>query len=121
MTIIEWLKEQARPESILLVIHDDRAKRVLAAWPTYRYSSSCADSPVDAYDTKNVNGVLDTVWNDGVDFRRLGVLSDVSNDEIMDVFQRLRHGLLLFPDGTISQYASTLLVAEASRATRPKQ
>lgn len=87
----------AQPESqasLVLIIHDAAAQRVLQAWTFY---------PIKAAKVSDWKHV------EPIDFVKLAKMADVPASRCEPIFYRLRMARLVHPDGTISRIADQLI------------
>ncbi len=108
MTAIERIKSVQRGlESLVLVVDDIEAQRVMIAWTYYRP----AVSDYSPGKKETVEAMAARLWAkvSPVDFKKLGALASVPASRCESAFYRLKMAGLVYPDGTISGPATDLL------------
>jgi hypothetical protein len=110
MMALDFVKGSlARKESLILIIQDTEAQRVLAAWQVYTRPAAYIDFVVG--NNSVAEEVSARLWKQApaVDFRRLSVLANVPETRTQKAFNRVREAYLLWPDGTVSPDVARLL------------
>lgn len=112
MTALELIKTKlAKFESVIVVMKDDEAKKVIGAWISY--GQKCSDFVVSP--TADPRVTAERLWEEAepIDLDQLSLISGVPATRAGRIFERLRICSLIFPDGTISDGASRLIYGEA--------
>jgi|SRR3972149_2916854 len=111
ITAIEALRREHRKENLMLIIDDQDAQFIMIAWTILH--PDFADFPVDE------SAAAKKVWADAwestlqnVDIKALASLANVPERTALESFHRLRTANLIYPDGTISDDAMTIIRAE---------
>lgn len=115
-TALDFIKttfENRNRESLILIINDDLAKRVLIAWTLYQ--PTLKDFDIKATDNPII--VLDRLWAPTLkemDIERLALIAGVPSTRAAKIFDRLRVAALIFPDGTAAPNALSVVRAEVA-------
>jgi len=113
MNALEFVKqsfEGRNRESLIFVISDREAQKLLVAW-TY-YGPEVRDFGVRPSDNPHI--VLGRLWRSvgPIDAARLGAAAGVPETRARRIFDRLWKTCLVYPDGTVSPTAMSVVRAE---------
>lgn len=103
-------------DDVVLISDDLVAQKVLIGWSRYR--PDFKDSPLKK--GENSYAALGRLWEEvgPIDFPRLALLSGVPETRAAKSFERLRAANLVWPDGTISTFATTLVRGRSNSILR---
>jgi len=116
MTAIEAAKRLDTLHSLILIMGDMDAKKVLIAWTLY--GAKCKDITLKGNAgferlTASAKSMLEMVWETvEVDFERLSVLAGIPFATTMQIFQRLKEARIIFPDGTATDNAMVIVKSD---------
>jgi hypothetical protein len=116
---LEALKASERLESLILIVDDAEAKRLLAAW--VRYGAKFKDRAVRASDVLASPEFCKSLWSEEVDVFRLSRMAGVRYNDALDKWERLTQSRLAYPDGSISPNASGLIIQELKERIKAKR
>ena len=107
--VLESVKAQEAIESLKLILNDEDAKKVIAAWSLERPAFTDRplkenESPVDA-----LMQLWDTVEPNLV---KLSMNATVPLNQTREIFDRLKSTRLIYPDGSIHKNARVILRSE---------
>jgi hypothetical protein len=107
MTALELIKSIEQYESLILVIDDLDAQKVMAAWQIYH--PPFKDRPIRKGET--ASDIWLSLWNsiEPIQFKLVSDDSGVPFASVCVLFRRLQNAHLIYPDGTISPNAKKLL------------
>lgn len=108
MMMLELLKSQPPgAETLVLIISDVEAQRVMMAWTFY--GPDTVDYPTRRKET--AGRAWTRLWEavEPVDFEELARLSNVPQTRCERIFYRLKRSNLVYPDGTMAGVATQLL------------
>jgi hypothetical protein len=112
MTALELVKSnQTFGESLLLIIDDLPAQRVVAAWQTLGHHN--VDRPLKA--KENYESAAASLWakaHESFSMAELATQADLPLSRCERIFYRLVRAAIIYPDGTISKLAKDLLAGQ---------
>ncbi len=112
MTALELIKARhPGAESLILIIDDPKAQRVVAAWPTL--GPRMIDRPLKR--RESFEHAAESLWqkaHDSFSMEDLADQADVAATRCERIFARLIRAGIVYPDGTISQEARDLLAGQ---------
>ena len=103
------------PESAVWLLSDPEAKRLVGVWLTFptRWTAPKGKPPEDE------RLAWDWIWNGNEpDLKELAARSDLAHFATARKFEALRASRLIYPDGTISAWASAILKADVVGALK---
>lgn len=112
MTVLDVIKSLEGGSALILVMKDEQAKKVLAAWTRYR--PKCSDGPLENGET--IENAFARLWAQlpEIDYEKLSDWSGVPMSTTIQIFHRLRDTEIIYPDGTVTKDAYDLLEGEKS-------
>ncbi len=107
MTALEITKSVEQYESLILIMDDLDAQKLMAAWQLYR--PAFTDRAVRKGET--VDDLWEKLWEsvEPIQYKKLSDDSGVPYATVCVLFRRLMNARLIYPDGTISPNAKKLL------------
>lgn len=114
---LEAVKSTEMRETLLLVMDDPDAKKLLVAWtlykPTFREVPLLKDETLDLAWTR----LWDSIGY--LNFNKLSQLAGVPYQTTILTFSRLRDCRLIYPDGTINKHAHAIIATEVTNYLKP--
>jgi len=114
-TTLEAMKAKGQVMDVLPILDDDMAQRVLIAWPRITITRTPTSDPMPEGD----NTIWHWLWL-GIDYNaeELAAVVGFQSKRVRLKVDQLKGNRLIFPDGTISEYAEKVLTAKTHEAIR---
>lgn len=120
MSAIESVKAAlSSVDSIVLIVDDFEAQKVLVAWKLYKPLVKFADSPLRK--KEDPISALRRLWEEvgAINTKELAKRAGgVPETRVARIFDRLRASFLVWPDGTIANDANTIVTARSKTILR---